>query len=175
MKRPDVLNDTQRSCWPRPVLILPSVYLATDWEDFVHYMCDHHQKRPGGRDVSGDDGRTDTALERTFVSHCPTGINTGRETRSTTQQTNDSIIPDNQHIHDVDLASEMGKLILHRMLADWLVLALCKTSPLRKRLLERKQEHNAKLMYANSSEAPYSITSYGSTFVETADLQWKVV
>jgi hypothetical protein len=151
------------------------VYLATDWEEFAHYMCEHHQKSDGELDTMNYGKTTgksnDESNLRKFISRCPSSnslasADAGRKENDKTA--------DNQHIHDVDLASESGQQILNRMLTDWLVLALAKTSELRKKRILRKQFLNARLD-SNSPEKRFEIVSYGSTFVETADLQWKVV
>jgi hypothetical protein len=155
-----------REACPDPVV---PVYLATDWEEFAHYICKHYQRNTVSNDENNSISKTGKAQKRHFKSRCPSlvqsvvAVSEGSDT-----------IPDNKHIHDVDLASESGKQILHHMLADWLVLALCKTSPLRKRHFASKIAHNSKLT-PNSTENKFQIVSYGSTFVETADLHWKVV
>ncbi|KAG7356103.1 hypothetical protein IV203_000789 [Nitzschia inconspicua] len=151
------------------------VYLATDWEYFAHYVCDHYQKQSGGSNVTADVASSmvvDESKKRIFVSRCPSNSDTF--TSDVSLPISNNTIPDNMHIHDVDLTSDSGKRILNCMLADWLVLALCKTSPLRKRHFAKKREYNDKLN-SSSTETPYAIVSYGSTFVETADLTWKVV
>jgi hypothetical protein len=144
------------------------VYLATDWEEFAQYICQHYHQSEALSNDANPSVKMREPQKRHFKSRCPSLVSdvTASERSNTTT--------DNKHIHDVDLSSESGKQILHHMLADWLVLALCKTSPLRKRHFASKIAHNHN-MKPNNTEKIYHILSYGSTFVETADLQWNVV
>lgn len=163
------------------------VYLATDWEDFSDYVCEHYHTNI---DTSHPDNHSlaptqtkDSSKKRRLVSRCPNdhrqNLSSSTMKEATQIEWNYTASAKNQHIHDLDIRSGSGKLILHRMLVDWLVLALSRKSPLRKQIFLDKKAYNAKMMKSkgdrSTNEKPLVITSYRSTFVETADLQWEVV
>ncbi|KAL3906801.1 MAG: hypothetical protein SGILL_009128 [Bacillariaceae sp.] len=185
---------------------LVPVYLATDWEEFAHYMCKnhhHHSETEGSSDhllsstinenssASTHNDSKDPTTTRVFLNRCPSSFaSSDMIHKNDTESRMNGVVVDhnkqpelvhveNIHIHDVDLHSEAGHQVLFQMLTDWLVLALSKTSAQRKKYFAKRKKHNdgiaLGLIGVNGTTKNATIVGYGSTFVETADLQWTVV